>query len=238
MHINCDMGEGFANEHLLMPYLSACNIACGGHVGDLHSMEQVAGLALQHQVAVGAHPSYPDAANFGRVSISIPEEALIHSISNQVAQLKSIVEKQGHSLTHIKAHGALYHDIAQDPKKAQQFLKAIAPYRTECQLYVPDRSVVAEEALKQGFSLVYEAFADRNYTDDLKLVSRTQAHALITEPERVLEHVLRMHRQQTVQTISGKLLPIQADTFCVHSDTDNAPTIVQHLHQAFSSHER
>ena len=174
MHINCDVGEGLNNEHLLMPYISSCNIACGGHAGDSTIMNDVVTLAKTHKVEIGAHPSYPDKANFGRVSITIPDEVLIDSIKEQINTLNYILTLHHLQLTHIKAHGALYNDIAKDSKKALVFLKAIEPYKTSCKLYVPYQSIIETEALKQGFDILYEAFADRNYENDLRLVSQNK----------------------------------------------------------------
>ena len=233
MHINCDVGEGLDNEHLLMPHISSCNIACGGHAGDIHIMDKVVILALDHNVEIGAHPSYPDKVNFGRVSISISDDALINSIRNQIWKLQNLLRIHRQQLSHIKAHGALYNDIAKDKAKALLFLKAIAHYKKDCKLYAPYQSVVAEEALKQGFSIFYEAFADRNYEDDLSLVSRQKDNALITDPRQILDHLLLMQNEQKVKTISGKKVPLKADTFCVHSDTENAPEIVRLIHNAF-----
>lgn len=234
LHINCDVGEGVDNEALLMPYLNACNIACGGHAGDVKTMEEVVVLAKKYQVAIGAHPSYPDRENFGRVSMNMLEVEFIQSIQTQIEKLEKIVALQGVKITHIKPHGALYNDVAKSEKKAQLFLKAMSRYKEKYKLYVPYNSVIERVALQQGFQIIYEAFADRNYNDDLTLVSRQKSNAVFTEIGEIIQHVSTLKNEQKVHTISGKKITLKATTFCVHSDTKNAIHIIQELHTYFN----
>ncbi|MDH5475806.1 MAG: LamB/YcsF family protein, partial [Cyclobacteriaceae bacterium] len=167
--VNCDVGEGVNNEELLMPYISSCNIACGGHAGGLETMTNVVSLAIKHNVKIGAHPSYPDRENFGRKSMVISDEDLAITIVKQIKTLEKVVSTSERQLHHIKPHGALYNDIAKNTALANVFLDAIASYRNTCALYVPFTSEIAHEALKRNFKVVYEAFADRNYNDDHSL---------------------------------------------------------------------
>lgn len=229
--INCDVGEGLSNEFDLMPYIQSCNIACGGHAGDENSMQKVVALAIKNKVKIGAHPSYPDPGNFGRKTITMKPSELKISIQHQINRLRIIAREQGSNLHHIKPHGALYNDIAKNKELAIHFLEAIKSFKKEIKLYVPYNSVIAKNALKQGFSIEYEAFADRNYNDDLSLVSRLEKNAVITDPEAIWQHMSEMLNNEKVQTVSGKLLPIKATTFCVHSDTQNAAEIVKILYQ-------
>lgn len=227
--INCDVGEGIGNENELFPFISSCNIACGGHAGDDASMLQITKMAKHHKVLVGAHPSYPDKDNFGRRSIDIEPNVLIKSIQNQIKNLENILKIESVSMHHIKPHGALYNDLAMNQELAQTFLKGIKKYKTSNVLYVPPNSVISEEATKQAFTIKYEAFADRNYNTDLSLVSREKPNAVISDPYEVLKHLTKMIREQSVVTMNGEIVKIKADTYCLHGDTPNALQILMYL---------
>jgi UPF0271 protein len=234
IHINCDMGEGLGNEHLFMPYISACNIACGGHAGDAETIHRVVSLAKKYGVRIGAHPSYPDRENFGRISIEVSKENLLETIQKQISLIENVCKSLDVEIQHIKPHGALYNDISKEPALVNYFLNAIEPYKKRYKLYVPDKSIVEKEALRRPFNLVYEAFADRNYHDDLTLVSRKEKGAVLTNIDQITQHIQRINNQGKVRTISGKEIPIKADTFCVHSDTENAVEIVKQIHAFFN----
>src|SRR5690606_33969841 len=166
-----------------------CNIACGGHAGDLASMRETVARAQSHKIAIGAHPSYPDREGFGRSVMEIGEDRLVDSIREQLSGLDSVLEAAGAQLHHIKAHGALYNQTARDSGAARIYMEAIMDYRDRALLFVPHGSVVAEMAEALGFGFRYEAFADRNYRADLTLVPRGEPDALIREPEKVLAHI-------------------------------------------------
>jgi UPF0271 protein len=234
--INCDVGEGMGVEALLFPMISSCNLACGGHAGDEESMREVIALAIEHGVVVGAHPSYPDRENFGRKSLRMSAGALRDSIRMQIHTLENLLEENNRPMTHIKAHGALYNDLVKDRELALRYLEAVGEYRENTSLYVPWGSVIGREAEASGFRCTYEAFADRNYENDLSLVSRKSRHALITQPQEVLVHLLRMIKESSVKTIQGKLLPIKAQTYCIHGDTSNAFEILAYLSEEFPKH--
>ena len=227
--LNCDLGEGIGNEKDLMPLISSCNIACGGHTGSLQSMNDVAALAKEHGVKVGAHPSYPDFENFGRVSIKMPKSSLIESIKEQVGVFESVLNNQDIKLNHIKAHGALYNDISYDSDLARTFLEAIENHKYDAFIYVPFGSAIEEEALRKGYKVKREAFADRNYNIDLSLVSRKLPEALITDPIKVFEHLLTMVRERHIVTLEGRKIHVMAETYCVHGDTPNALEILNYL---------
>ncbi len=229
--INCDVGEGVGNEAFLLPLISSCNIACGGHAGDQESMTEVARLAHKNGVKVGAHPSYPDRINFGRVSVDISEKELIASIRNQMNDFVNILKKEEVTLHHIKPHGALYNDIARNKDLAKTFLSAINDFKKTVYIYVPHRSAIEEEGLKNGFEIRREAFADRAYNNDLSLVSRKLKGAVIKSPEKVLQHLLGMVLSKKVKTLKGEKIEILADTYCIHSDTPSALKILNYLTQ-------
>ncbi|WP_350286196.1 5-oxoprolinase subunit PxpA [uncultured Croceitalea sp.] len=227
--INCDLGEGMGNEKDLMPYISSCNIACGGHAGDEATIAQVMQLAKEYQVKVGAHPSYPDKENFGRIAMDITSEALKESIREQLVLFVKVAERTNVKINHIKPHGALYNAIAKEQVLAEVFLEAIRDYVKKSILYVPFGSIIANLAINQGFQVQYEAFADRNYNRDLSLVSRKKDIAVITDPQEVVAHLLSMVKEGQVNTISGNSVTIKADTFCVHGDTPTALKILAYL---------
>ena len=227
--INCDLGEGLDNESQLLPLISSCSIACGGHAGDEVSMSLCIALAKKHRVRIGAHPSYPDKENFGRRSLELAPNDLLESIGGQLSNFNAILEQHHAELHHIKAHGALYNDMVKDSILAENFIRAIKPFIKGAKLYTPYNSALAISAQHHNIGVIYEAFADRNYNEDLSLVSRSNSRALITDPELVLEHLVRMVLQKKVKTLQGELVPLKASTFCIHGDTSSALQILMYL---------
>lgn len=234
--INCDLGEGLVREEALFPYISSCNIACGGHAGDLASMAETVARAQSYKIAIGAHPSYPDREGFGRSVMEIGEDRLVDSIREQLDALDGVVEAAGTRLHHIKAHGALYNQTARDPGTARAYLKAVLDYRDRALLFVPYGSVVSTMAEAMGFGIWYEAFADRNYGPDLGLVPRGEKDAMIREPEKALAHILSMIKDGKVLLLDGQYRDIVAQTICVHSDTPSALEILTYLSRELPKH--
>lgn len=220
--INADVGEGIGNETLLLPYLSSCNIACGGHAGDLQTMDTVVNLAKTHNVKVGAHPSYPDKANFGRKVIKISDEDLLKSLQEQVLSLKEVTDKHNIKLHHIKPHGALYNKATVDKNTAEVIVKLMKQFDSEIKLYAPYNSVIAELALNENIPIYYEVFADRNYNSNLTLVSRSNENAMLHDNKDICNHVYKMITEQKVNCITGDEQFIKADTVCLHGDHPNA----------------
>ena len=228
--INCDVGEGIGNEGEIMSYIQYCNVACGGHAGTDASMREIVLLASKYGVKIGAHPSYPDIENFGRKNLKMDSNDLAKSLTYQVKALEIILDEFGIELHHIKAHGALYNDLVVDEDLCLTYLKAMEPYKENVKLFVPYQSVISKSASSEGFHIVYEGFADRNYNEDLTLVSRKEAQSVITNNLEVLNHVKEMVYQRSVTTPKGIKVHIEADTFCVHSDTVDAVKIIKYLH--------
>ena len=226
---NCDLGEGLNNEHLLMTLISSCNIACGGHAGSTEIIDRVIQLALENNVKIGAHPSFADRANFGRVVLDISDEELYESLVDQMQLFKQRAELQNAQVHHVKPHGALYNLIAVNKKKAAIVVKAIQAVFADVKLYVPYNSKIEKVAKEHGVAIVYEAFADRNYNEDLTLVSRKESNAILTDPNKIVAHVERMANESKVRTVSGKDQPIKAETFCVHGDNANVLQILRSL---------
>jgi len=228
--INADVGEGLGNELRLMPYLSSCNIACGGHAGTPETMRTVVGLAKQHGVKIGAHPSYPDVENFGRQKMDISCAALFLFLEAQIDALREILHDDA-TLHHVKPHGALYNLAAVDEKVAQVVIEVMRRFILPVKLYVPYKSVIARLAIQNNIPIMYEAFADRNYNNDLTLVSRDHNEALIEDADVMFEHVFRMISQQKVKTVLGHEMPILAQTVCIHGDHPNAVNLAMKLHE-------
>ena len=234
--INCDLGEGIGNEAELMPYLSSCNIACGGHAGDEQTMRQVALLANTHNVKIGAHPSFPDREHFGRVVMQMSMEILRASLIEQIVAFQQILKEEGLQLHHIKPHGALYNLAAKDTETAEVIVEVVIQIDPNLVLFVPYNSIIAEIAIANGIKIAYEAFIDRNYNDDLSLVSRQQSNAMIADSDQMSEHVLRMVTSGQVKTISGKLVTIKADTFCVHGDGEDVVSNLKSVTKKLQQH--
>tara|TARA_B110000090_G_scaffold17338_1_gene17324 strand:- start:952 stop:1626 length:675 start_codon:yes stop_codon:yes gene_type:complete len=209
-----------------MPFISSCNIACGGHFGNKKTIDETLKLAIQNNVLVGAHPSFPDQKNFGRTVLKITEAALKQSIVAQLDLFLACLANCNLKIHHIKPHGALYNLIAKDKLEAVKFIKITKKYLQNCFLYVPYNSKIAEVALENNIKIKYEAFADRNYNDDLTLVSRTQENAIILDTDAVTKHLVRMVKTNTVATISGSEKEIKAATFCIHGDNENSVGIL------------
>ncbi len=229
ININVDMGEGVGNESELMPYISSCNIACGGHAGDIDTMRSIIKLAKQYDVKIGAHPAFPDRENFGRVPMELPAIVLYKSIKKQVRDLLVVLKEEHARLYHIKPHGALYNLAAIDRKIANIIIEVIKSMALPIKLYAPYNSVIAEIAKENNIAIKYEAFADRNYNEDLTLVSRNKDHALITDSDILFDHVYRMYHTQKVKTVTGVEKHIHVDTFCVHGDNTEAVHLIKDL---------
>lgn len=231
---NCDLGEGLNNEHLLMPLISSCNIACGGHAGSIEIMDYVIGLAVKHHVNIGAHPSFVDHENFGRVVLDISNEELKESLIGQLELFQARAALQNVLVHHVKPHGALYNLIALNREKANVVVEAIQEVFDHVKLYVTYNSEIEKVAMEQEVQIVYEAFADRNYNDDLTLVPRKESNAILTNPDEIVAHVSRMAKDSKVRTLSGKEKTIKAQTFCIHGDNKNVLNILKKLKQKFN----
>jgi len=230
--LNCDLGEGLDNEHLLMPYLSSCNIACGAHAGSVEIIDKTIALALKYDVKIGAHPSFPDRENFGRVIMELSDAEWAKSLREQLKLFGERAKRQGAKVHHVKPHGALYNLVAVDRVKAEMLIDLVQEEFQNAKIYVPFQSAVEKAALERGLAIFYEAFADRNYNDDLTLVPRSLPQAVVAK-EKVLEHVRRMVNKYKVKTIQGHEVAIKADTLCIHGDNPYVLEILKELHEEF-----
>ncbi|WP_019027564.1 5-oxoprolinase subunit PxpA [Colwellia piezophila] len=225
MKLNCDLGESFGAWNMgcdseVMPHIDQASIACGFHGGDPLVMQKTLALAKQHQVAVGAHPSYPDLVGFGRRSMTCSAAEIIALIHYQVSALIGMASVQGVSVGYVKPHGALYNDMMSKPEVYSAILTALAQYPQKLTLMIQataDLVGFKEQAKKMAVSLYAEAFADRCYGDDGQLLARSQAGAVLTK-EAMLAQVKQLVEHGTVTTISGKILKLEVDSLCVHGD--------------------
>jgi UPF0271 protein len=227
--INCDMGEGMLNDASLMPFISSANIACGYHAGNEDIIKRTIELALKNNVAIGAHPSYNDRENFGRLSQSIALVELAELISDQISLFERITNQMGCKIHHIKLHGALYNDCAKDAllsKIVAQTIQAIDP---SIMLYGLSGSHTIKEARAIGLRSVQEVFADRTYQANGQLTPRYLDHALITDPIESAKQVLSMVLDQELKADDGTMIAVNAETVCIHGDHEAAVEIAKNL---------
>ena len=218
--INCDMGEGMLNDASLMPFISSANIACGYHAGNEDTIKRTIELALENNVAIGAHPSYNDRANFGRVS---------QLISDQIYLFEKITNQMGCKIHHIKLHGALYNDCAKDVLSSKIVAQTIQAIDPSMMLYGLSGSHAIKEAKAIGLRSVQEVFADRTYQANGQLTPRYLDHALITDPNESAQQVLSMVLDQEIKTHDGTMIAVNAETVCIHGDHPEAIEIAKHL---------
>ena len=233
--LNADLGEGMPHDESLMPYVTSCSIACGGHFGNESTMREAIRLAKKHNVKVGAHPSFPDMNNFGRKIMTITKAALTESVFEQITSFFSLCASEEIEVNHVKLHGALYNYAAKDAPTADAVVEAIVATKIRPNLYVPPNSILSEKA-KNLLPLVYEAFIDRRYELDLSLVSRTQANAVITNPKDAWKQLKSITLDREVETIAGEMRSIDAITFCIHGDNPEAVSILRFIHEQLRTH--
>lgn len=232
MDLNADVGEGM-DDALLLPYVTSANVACGLHAGDPTTMDQTVELALSRGVRVGAHPGYPDRANFGRVAVEMSADEIEDSVVYQVAALQGFVRSRGGRLTHVKPHGALYHAGAEFPDVARAIAEAVRRVGTEIVLVGAAGSMLIGAGRDAGLPVAEEAFADRRYRADGTLVPRGQPGALLTNPDEAAEQAVGLARDGIAVAEDSSRIPIRADTICLHGDTPGAAEIARKIHERF-----
>jgi UPF0271 protein len=227
ININCDLGEKskhHSNKYDpdLLKIVNSANVACGFHAGDDESMSQVVQISKKNGVSIGAHPSFNDPENFGRQRMNLSSEEVRILIIDQYEILQKIAEDYGENVTHIKPHGALNNMACEDIELATTLAKAINEISKDLIYLVPTGSKMEEAAKKLNMKIACEIFADRNYEDDGNLVSRKKPHALITDPEEAKNHVLNMVKNQSLNCHSGKQIPCEIDSVCIHGDNESS----------------
>jgi len=227
ININCDLGEKskyHSNKYDpdLLEIVNSANVACGFHAGDDESMSQVVQISKKNGVSIGAHPSFNDPENFGRRRMNLSSEEVRKLIIDQYEILQKIADSYGEKVTHIKPHGALNNMACEDIELSTTLAKAINEISKDLIYLVPTGSKMEEAAKKLNMKIACEIFADRNYEDDGNLVSRKKPHALITDPEEAKKHVLNMVKNQSLNCHSGKQIPCEIDSVCIHGDNESS----------------
>lgn len=237
--LNSDLGESFGawktgNDAEILKFISSANVACGYHAGDPVVMNKTVKMAMENGVAVGAHPGYPDLQGFGRRKMSLPADTVTQMVRYQLGALEAFLRPYGKKLQHVSPHGALGNSCQYDRELSAAICRAVADYDPSVIVYYCAGAVLGEVAAEFGLETKCEIFADRAYLDDLCLVPRAQPGAMITDENLAIERCIRMVREGTVETISGKTVEIAGDTLCVHGDGPKALEFVSRIRAAFT----
>ncbi len=241
ININCDLGEKskhHSNKHDpdLLEIVNSANVACGYHAGDKETMHQVIKISKKNGVSIGAHPSFNDPENFGRERMNLSSSEIEKLINDQYNVLQNIASKYGENVTHIKPHGALNNMACEDIDLATTLAKTIKTINKDLIYLVPTGSKMEEAAKKLNMKIACEIFADRNYEDDGNLVSRKKSHALITDPHQAKQHVLKMVKTQSLNCHSGKQIPCEIDSVCIHGDNLSSLATARQIKQNLLAH--
>jgi UPF0271 protein len=230
--LNADVGEGMDDAELL-PYVTSANVACGVHAGDPTTMDQTVLSALSRGVRVGAHPGYPDRANFGRVFVEMSVDDIENLIVFQVGALATFVRSRGGTLTHVKPHGALYHSAGEFPDVARAIAEGVRRVGTDLVLVGAAGSLLIGAGEDAGLLVAEEAFADRRYRPDGTLVPRGEPGALLLDPGEAAEQAVGLARDNVAVAQDGTRVTVKADTICLHGDTPGAVEIAKRIHELF-----
>jgi UPF0271 protein len=238
--LNADMGESFGAWHMgddaaLMPWVTSANVACGFHAGDPATIAATVALALRHGVAIGAHPSLPDLQGFGRRTMEVTEEQVYQMTLYQAGAVRAFAEAAGGRLHHLKAHGALYNMAARDPALSRGLVRAVKALGDGVQIYVLAGSTMEAVAREAGLAVRCEVFGDRRYMPDGTLAPRSRPDALITDGAESVTQVLRMVREGSLVAVDGTVVPVRADTVCIHGDKPTAVPFVKALRAALAA---
>ena len=234
ININCDLGESSKfhsteNDPSLLKIVNSANIACGYHAGDKPTMEKTIKISKENNVSIGAHPSFNDPENFGRKRLNLPSDEIRKLVIEQINILSNISDKLDMKVTHVKPHGALNNMACEDYDLAKLIAESVLEFNKELIFLVPTRSQMEKAGKKLGMKIATEIFADRNYEDDGNLVSRSKDNAMITDPEAAKKHVIKMVENQALNCYSGKQIPCEIDSICVHGDGRSAVNTAEQI---------
>ncbi|PEJ59225.1 lactam utilization protein LamB [Bacillus sp. AFS002410] len=239
--LNCDLGESFGNykinDEQIMPHITSANIACGLHAGDPFVIYETVKIAKQYNLAIGAHPGFPDLLGFGRREMKFTEDEIYKIVLYQIGALYSVCKVNQIELSHLKPHGALYNMAATNLNLALAITKAMKEFDPSLVLYGLANSKLIEAAVEMNIPFASEVFADRTYTDEGLLVPRNQANSVHHNTRDAIDQALQIVTSKTVTTISGKVIPIQADTICIHSDSDISIKLALELQTVFNDNQ-
>lgn len=239
--INCDMGESFGRytlgqDEALLPFITSANIACGWHAGDPLVMERTVRLAQEARVAIGAHPGLPDLQGFGRRNLDLAPEEAEAFVLYQVGALAAFARAWGAELAHVKPHGALYNQAAQDRDLAQAIARGVARFSRSLILVGLAGSALVEAGLEAGLAVANEGFPERGYTSAGTLMPRSQPGAVIDSPEQAAAQALRLAQEGVVFSTPRGAQRVAIDTLCVHGDNPNAVQILRAIRAQLSEH--
>jgi UPF0271 protein len=234
ININSDLGESSKhhsteNDSLLLNIVNSANIACGYHAGDKLTMKKTIEISKKNNVSIGAHPSFLDRENFGRKKINLPSQEISKLIIDQINILSEIANSKEMKVTHIKPHGALNNMACEDYDLAKIIASSIIKVNKDLIFLVPTGSQMEKAGKKIGLKIAAEIFADRNYEDDGNLISRSKKNAIITDPEVAKKHIIKMVESQTLNCYSGKQIPCEIDSICVHGDGESAVSTAKQI---------
>jgi UPF0271 protein len=230
--LNCDLGEGSGHDAAVMPLISSANIASGGHAGDRQSMLTAVGLARDHGVAIGCHPGHADPDHFGRRPLPISPAAAADLVVGQLARFATIA---GADLRHLKLHGALYHQVGDDEDLAAAVSRRLATDWPHLVLFAAAGSRLAAVAHAEGLQVAAEAFADRRYSVDGRLLPRSDAKAVIDCPTTAAQQAAALVVTGQVSSVAGEVVAITADTLCVHGDGVDPAGCLRAIHHALAA---
>ena len=234
ININCDLGESSRfhsteNDPSLLKIVNSANIACGYHAGDKTTMEKTVKISKENNVSIGAHPSFNDLENFGRKRLNLPSDEIRKLVIEQINILSNISDKLDMKVTHVKPHGALNNMACEDYDLAKVISESILQVNKDLIFLVPTGSQMEKAGKKLEMKIAVEIFADRNYEDDGNLVSRSKDNAIITNPAIAKKHVIKMVKNQALNCYSGKQIPCEIDSICVHGDGKSAVSTAKEI---------
>jgi UPF0271 protein len=238
--INSDMGESFGSYRMgadedLLGQVTSANIACGFHAGDPRTMDATVALAAARGVTIGAHVSYPDLVGFGRRHLRVSAEELITDVLYQIGALEAFCRRHGTAVRYVKAHGALYNDLAEDEGLAGALADAVLAYHGDLAVLVLAGSPAAGILDDRGIRVIREGFADRGYTAAGRLVPRSRPGAVLTEPATVAERGWRIATGAAIEADDGSPLVLDVESLCVHGDTPGAVALAQALREVLTA---
>lgn len=240
IRLNCDMGESFGIwkmglDEEVMPYIDMANLACGFHASDALTMNKSVALAKQHNVTIGAHPSYQDLVGFGRRTMSCSLEEIKSIVLYQLGALNAFCKAHGVGISYVKPHGALYNDMMRDENIYKAIVSAIASFDKNIKIMIlssPKNEAYKHTALMYGINVIFEVFADRNYNDDGTLVARSRPNAVIQDELEVAKRLATLTEKGYIITTGGQKLFMAVDTICVHGDNEKALEFIKILKKA------
>lgn len=237
--LNCDIGEGFGpyviqNQAEILQYVTSANIACGYHSGDPSIMHETVKLAIENNVKIGAHPGLPDLLGFGRRNMNISPREAYDMVVYQIGALQGFLTVFNEPMQHVKPHGALYNMAAKDQVLAEAIAQAVYDVSPQLILFGLSESELTKAGEKIGLKTVHEVFADRTYQNDGTLTPRSIENAIITDQNKSLEQILRFVEKNEVVSVQGDIIPLRADSICVHGDEEQALQFVKNIRRTLA----